>query len=83
MDKIRQEFESWFEKKIASLPMKMSLTRYDGGLYVSDFTQLAWMAWCDSRYVMSVDLPRVWSEEQETYRDELIDSLDEVGVSYK
>lgn len=93
MEKMREEFESWFQKKINSLPLKLSLVRYDGGLYVCDFAQLAWMSWCDSRCSLVVELPSFESgslrgyngdcEEARMVVDAIAESLEKAGVSYE
>lgn len=76
MDKVREEFEEW-AKQFFKLGVE------DWGEYVDYETQWAWTVWKASRESIVVDLPRCLYEEQQEYQDELLNSLDKVGVRYE
>lgn len=76
MDKVREEFEKW-AKQFFKLEVE------DWGEYVESETQWAWLAWKASRESIVVDLPRCQYEEQQEYLDDLLNSLDKVGVRYE
>ena len=76
MDKVREEFEKW-AKQFFKLDVE------DWGEYVDYETQWAWTVWKASRESIVVDLPRCLYEEQQEYQDELLNSLDKVGVRYE
>lgn len=75
MDKMRDEFEVWacnYNLKIA-----------DWGNYADRHVNNMWKAWQASRAALCVQMPRCCNEEQDSYRLNVIDSLDDAGVSYE
>ena len=87
MDKIREEFESaWAESRcdddgvIGNKPTRSAVNAdcYSGGA-----AQFAWVWWQRSRSALCVQMPRCCNEEQDSYRLNIIDSLDDAGVSYE
>lgn len=76
MDKVREEFEKW-AKQFFKLDIE------DWGEYIDYETQWAWTVWKASRESIVVDLPRCLYEGQQEYQDELLNSLDKVGVRYE
>lgn len=68
MNKMREEFEAWYSD-------------FDG--YGDAHKQELWETWKASRAALCVELPRCWNDEQRDYRDNMVDRLDDVGVSHK
>lgn len=68
MDKVREEFEKFYSKQ---------------NQYGEAHKQELWEVWKASRESIVVDLPRCRYEEQQEYQDELLNSLDKVGVRYE
>ena len=68
MDKMREEFEAWYENE----PDRTTATKC-----------AMWNAWQASRAALCVQMPRCCNEEQDSYRLNIIDSLDDAGVSYE
>lgn len=68
MDKVLEEFEKFYSK----------LNQYGKA-----HKQELWETWKASRESIVVDLPRCLYEEQQEYQDELLNSLDKVGVRYE
>jgi len=79
-EKIREAFESW------AISCHMC-TYLDGVEYRRQSTELAWMAWKASRAALVVELPAQWSNEccadEVMFSGQVIDALDDAGVSYK
>lgn len=76
MDKVREEFEAW--------AINCDLCTFAiGDEYKYMATEWAWRAWKASRAALCVELPRCWNDEQRDYRDNMVDRLDDVGVSHK
>lgn len=76
MDKMREEFEAWLDS--AGYHIERA-----GGGYKYDSINIAWNAWKASRAALCVQMPRCCNEEQDSYRLNIIDSLDDAGVSYE
>lgn len=76
MDKMREEFEAW--------AINCDLCTFAvGDEYKYMTTEWAWRAWQASRAALCVQMPRCCNEEQDSYRLNIIDSLDDAGVSYE
>ena len=78
MDKMREEFEDWWRSEGHS-----GFAINSSGNYIFSHTKTAWISWKASRAALCVELPRCWNDDQRDYRDELVDSMDQAGVSYK
>ena len=82
MDKMREEFEAWFEAD--SMPLgSIWLKKDDDDDYARMPTYYAWRAWKASRALLCVQMPRCCNEEQDSYRLNIIDSLDDAGVRHE
>lgn len=68
MDKMREEFEVWYSD-------------FDG--YGEAHKKEMWDAWQASRAALCVQMPRCCNEEQDSYRLNIIDSLDDAGVRHE
>lgn len=88
-EKMRAQFEADY---IASMNSRyfsdeseklVYLKRDDNGDYVHDLTYNAFNWWRKSRAALVVELPRCWSDEARDYRDDLVDELDECGITHK
>lgn len=77
MDKMREEFESWAMSDMGYMCVRV------GGGYKDDYMNTAWLSWQASRAALCVQMPRCCNEEQDSYRLNVIDSLDDAGVSYE
>lgn len=77
MDKMREEFESWAMSDMGYMCVRV------GGGYKDDYMNTAWLSWQASRAALCVQMPRCCNEEQDSYRLNIIDSLDDAGVSYE
>ena len=77
MDKMREEFESWAMSDMGYMCVRV------GGGYKDDYMNTAWLSWQASRAALCVQMPRCCNEEQDSYRLNVIDSLDDEGVSYE
>ena len=75
MDKMREEFESWAMSDMGYMCVRV------GGGYKDDYMNTAWLSWQASRAALCVQMPRCCNEEQDSYRLNVIDSLDDAGVS--
>ena len=70
MCRVRDEFEVWWAA--------------NGGMDAApDEIEFAFDIWKSSRTSVRVHLPTAWSVEQSEYKSELVDALDEEGVSYE
>lgn len=70
MSRVRDEFDVWWAS--------------NGGMDAApDEIEFAFYIWKSSRSTARVQLPTAWSVEQSEYKSELIDALDEEGVSYE
>jgi len=84
MDKMREEFEAWCCKRGYTLkPAETNCGIIIEGAYGHPRVQLAWESWQESRATLCVQMPRCCNEEQDSYRLNIIDSLDDAGVSYE
>lgn len=85
MDKMREEFEAWF---LIASGVDVFSDR-DGGAYKCEDDESTrylcgiWLSWKASRAALCVQMPRCCNEEQDSYRLNIIDSLDDAGVSYE
>ena len=88
MDKVREEFEAWatsagyITKMITQIAGEVS----EGiAIYANGQTRSAWQAWQASRKALVVELPDFFVSgiDAAVYRDDVIEALDEAGVSYK
>ncbi|QEG08938.1 hypothetical protein [Aeromonas phage 4_4512] len=79
MDKMREEFEAW----CASIGFTLKPNAFDNGDYAMGYGWEEWNAWQASRAALCVQMPRCCNEEQDSYRLNIIDSLDDAGVSYE
>ena len=77
MDKMREEFESWAMSDMGYMCVRV------GGGYKDDYMNTAWLSWQASRAALCVQMPRCCNEDQDSYRLNIIDSLDDAGVSYE
>ena len=77
MEKMREEFESWAMSDMGYMCVRV------GGGYKDDYMNTAWLSWQASRAALCVQMPRCCNEEQDSYRLNVIDSLDDAGVSYE
>lgn len=72
-----EEFESWAMSDMGYMCVRV------GGGYKDDYMNTAWLSWQASRAALCVQMPRCCNEEQDSYRLNVIDSLDDAGVSYE
>ena len=83
-DKMREEFEAWYEGHCA--PLESNWFKRDSD-FPDDYdyfsAQEAWSGWQASRAALCVDLPMCTNESQDTYYKELVDELETLGVKYK
>ena len=79
MDKMREEFEAW----CASIGFTLKPNAFDNGDYAMGYGLEEWNAWQASRAALCVQMPRCCNEEQDSYRLNMIDNLDDAGVSYE
>lgn len=68
MDKMLEEFEDWYS---------------DFGGYGEAHKKEMWDTWQASRAALCVQMPRCWNQEQDDYRLNMLDSLDDAGVRYE
>ena len=81
MDKMREEFEKWFEDD--SFPLEANwFKKDDDGDYALSSTDFAWRGWKASRATLCVELPENCKGMALTV-SELHRELDRVGVSHK
>ena len=81
MEKMREEFEQWFEDD--SFPLEANwFKKDDDGDYCLTSTDFAWQSWKASRAVLCVELPENCKGMALTV-SELHRELDKAGVSYK
>ena len=81
MDKMREEFEAWFEAD--SMPLESNwFKKDDDGDYCLTSTDFAWSAWKASRAALCVELPENCKGMALTV-DEFHKQLDKAGVTYK
>ena len=87
MDKMREEYEAWF---CSTIPYKIAKESWfavmDDGDYIITDVQAGWAGWKASRAALCVELPKQYSTDSigSAYCvDDVIDSLDAVGISYK
>ena len=86
MEKMREEFEKWFEDD--SFPLEADwFKKDDDGDYYLTSTDIAWSAWKASRSELCVVLPCYQCDQR--YKDGVLDAnkvfeaLEKAGVSYK
>ena len=82
MDKMREEFEKWFEDDSFPLEANWFKKDDDGDYYLSS-TDFAWSAWKASRAALRVELPGAWRLAEHEYKRQVEESLDSAGVSYE
>ena len=81
MDKMREEFEQWFEDD--SFPLEANwFKKDDDGDYCLTSTDFAWQGWKASRAALCVELPENCKGMALTV-DEFHKQLDKAGVAYK
>ena len=89
MDKVREEFEAWYEE-MTGYPVEFGEDGNPspiGGPLSHNITLGMWVAWKASRAALCVDLPKQWfddgldSDLMEANR--VLDALDDAGVRYK
>ena len=91
MDKMREEFEAWYEGHCA--PLESDWFKRDSD-FPDDYdyfpAQEAWSGWKASRAALCVELPSRISDDSDKWSvgydfgvDAAADSLDSVGVHYK
>ena len=81
MEKMREEFEKWFEDD--SFPLEANwFKKDDDGDYALSSTDFAWRGWKASRAALCVELPENCKGMALTV-SELHRELDRAGVSYK
>lgn len=81
MEKMREEFEAWFEAD--SMPLgSIWLKKDDDDDYARMPTYYAWRAWQASRAALCVELPENCKGMALTV-DEFHKQLDKAGVPYK
>lgn len=82
MDKMREEFESWFSAENVALPQRAG----DGGYHYTPANDM-WIAWKASRAALCVKLPCSWYQDREGYilnrEDDVKSCLDDAGVRYE
>lgn len=94
MDKMREEFEKavvdgvivghLFGHEFAKSIRKTQVSDcFTYGKYQNDVLQLSWEVWQASRATLCVQMPRCCNEEQDSYRLNMLDSLDDAGVRYE
>lgn len=85
MDKMREEFEAWINSETGfdCFRTNYPMTKPEDQQYMCHRTNLAWLSWQASRAALCVQMPRCCNEEQDSYRLNIIDSLDDAGVSYE
>ena len=84
MDKMREEFEAWCCKRGYTLkPAETNCGIIIEGAYGHPRVQLAWESWQESRSALCVQMPQCCNEEQDSYRLNIIDSLDDAGVQHE
>lgn len=85
MDKMREEFEAWINSETGfdCFRTNYQMTKPEDQQYMCHSTTLAWRAWKASRALLCVQMPRCCNEEQDSYRLNIIDSLDDAGVRHE
>ena len=84
MDNMRKEFEVWCCGRGFTLrPAETDCGVLIDGEYWHPIVQLAWESWKASRAALCVQMPRCCNEEQDSYRLNIIDSLDDAGVRHE
>lgn len=81
MEKMREEFEAWISHYIGGSWLKPDPAR--SGEYFDNGAQSMLESWQASRSALCVKMPRCWNDEQRDYRDGMIDSLNDAGVSHE
>ena len=83
MDKMREEFESWFNE-IGKLVVLADTLKDGAGNYYFAETRLLWECWQASRQALVVELPPQHSTAYRAYDGvELRYALKEAGIKYK
>lgn len=86
MDRMREEFEKINPTPSGVIRCGDSYAATDWGWVSQDYVK-AFKAfksgWEVSRRDIVVKLPRCWNDEQRDYRDELVDTLNDLGVKYE
>ena len=86
-EQMRKEFEAWISKLNAVGKAELSsLKRTVNETYYVDLnTEMLWQAWQASRAAIVVELPDwfVFGISSATYMEDVIEALDNAGVSYK
>lgn len=86
-DKMREEFEEWFENN--AMPLESDWFKRDKDSpddYFLDHVDWAWEGWKASRAALCVEMPKYYSTDSiglAYCADAVVDSLDAAGVSYK
>lgn len=84
MDKMREEFEQWFEDD--SFPLEANwFKKDDDGDYCLTSTDFAWEGWKASRATLCVELPCSlgYPNNDMVYLSDVEERLEKAGVSYK
>ena len=87
-DKMREEFETWYEGHCA--PLEADWFKRDSD-YPDDYdyfpAQEAWAGWQASRESLCVELPKQWFDDglecDLMVANRVLDALDDAGVRYK
>ena len=87
-DKMREEFEAWYEGHCA--PLESDWFKRDSD-FPDDYdyfpAQEAWAGWQASRAALCVELPKQWFDDDLEcdlmVANRVLDSLDAAGVRYK
>lgn len=82
MNKVQQKFEEFAESRGFD-PNHYFSRGIHPNYYDHDTINEMWISWKVSRGDIVVKLPRCWNDEQRDYRDELVDTLDDLGVKYE
>lgn len=84
MDKMREEFEEWFNE-IGSASVLADTVKDDTGNYYFPETRLLWACWKASRQSLVVELP-LWRHSQGAqvyWPEEVRQSLEDAGIKWK
>lgn len=85
MNMCREEFEAWVlseAERTGYAYIDKVLSKF-GESYTTTWVDSAWQGWKASRASLCVQMPRCWNDEQRDYRDNMLDSLDDEGVSHE
>ncbi len=85
MDKMREQFESYWTARCNELGIECSLTMFSNGEYCNNSAHYAWIGWKASRESLVVELPKIVGSDMDGSNSvimlsETIKALESIGI---